>query len=87
METYASRYPSRTAPPLKNPLIEMQPMVVPWRDLEAYFSEMRERVIRDLADAETERALWQAQGKLAQIEELTSLRAILATLDSQGKVG
>lgn len=85
MDTYATRYPSRTVLPAKNPLTDLQPMVVPWPTLEAYFLEMRERAIQGLTDAETERALWQAQGKLALIEELTSLRAILATLESQGK--
>lgn len=85
MDTYADRYPSRTTPKPKNPLVDLQPMVVPWPSLEAYFSEMRERVIRDMANSETERALWQAQGKLAIIDELTHLRDILQVLDTQGK--
>ena len=78
-------YPTRREPPEKNPLTDLQPMVIPWVDLEAYFKDMRERVIGDMARAETERALWQAQGKLALLDELTQLRVILQVLDSQGK--
>ena len=78
-------YPPRTGPPEKNPLVDLQPTVLPWTDLEAYFKEMRERVIQDMARAETERGLWQAQGKLALLDELTQLRAILQVLDSLGK--
>lgn len=84
MDTYETRYPSRTAPPTKNPL-ELQPMVISWITLETYFGDMRERAIRDLAEAETERALWQGQGKLALLDELAHLRDILQVLDSQGK--
>lgn len=85
MDTYETRYPSRTAPPaVKNPL-ELQPMVISWITLETYFGDMRERAIRDLAEAETERALWQGQGKLALLDELAHLRDILQVLDSQGK--
>lgn len=86
MDNYRTLYPPRIAPrPDPNPLAELAPTVVAWGDLEAYFQDLRERAIRDMTTAETERALWQSQGKLALIDELTHLRAILQTLDSQGK--
>ena len=78
-------YPTRREPPEKNPLTDLQPMVVPWVELEAYFKEMRERVIQDMARAQVERELWQAQGKLALLDELAQLRVVLQVLDSQGK--
>ena len=78
-------YPTRREPPEKNPLTDLQPMVIPWVELEAYFKDAREQVILDLADAETDRNIWKAQGKLKLLDELARLRIILQVLDSQGK--
>ena len=75
----------RSTPAQKNPLTEMAPVMVPWTTLEQYFLDLRERAILDLTTAEDQRAIWQAQGKLTLVDELTRLRSILAVLDSQGK--
>ena len=59
--------------------------VVPWADIVAYMQDRREGVIMDLAKAEDLRGLYHAQGKLALLDELVNIRAILATLDSVKK--
>ena len=75
----------RSAPkPEPNPLTD-SPGVIPWLELEAYFKETRERVIYELAHAEELKGLYAAQGKLALLDELANLHAILFTLDHLGK--
>ena len=63
--------------------------VVAWAEVQAYFREVRERVIGEMAFAENERAIWAAQGKLALIEEFLTLPetfAILAQQEEDAKV-
>lgn len=76
--------PRSASKPERNILTDT-PGVIPWPDLEAYIKESRERIIADLAEAEDLRGLYQAQGKLALVDELLNLRAIMATLDAAGK--
>lgn len=87
MDSYETRYPRRNAPPTApNLLVEMAPTIITWGQLESYFKDTREAVLQELAEAETDRQMWQAQGKLALTLELLNLRAILATLEeAQGK--
>ena len=65
----------------------MNSPLVPWTDIEEYLKETRERVILDLAEADNEKVVWRNLGKLALLDELSNLRAILATLDSQKREG
>ena len=60
-------------------------MVVPWADVLAYFHDMRERVILNLADAESDKDVWRGLGKLDLLDELANLQAILATLSTFDK--
>lgn len=64
---------------------EFSEFVVPWGTILAYFDECRERAIADLTRAETERHVWQAQGKLTLLSELCNIKDILGTLDTIGK--
>lgn len=57
--------------------------VVPWQEVLDYFKDLREQVIAEMSLAQTDRQLWAAQGKLAQIDELLNLRAIFDTLAEQ----
>lgn len=59
--------------------------VVPWAEVVAYFQDCRERTFGDLARAETDRQVWQAQGKLTLLEELCNIQDILKTLEAIGK--
>jgi len=59
--------------------------VVSWVDVMAYFTDCRERTILDLAEAEDDKAMWRAQGKLALLNELLNLQDIHATLEALGK--
>ena len=63
----------------------MADYVVSWVDVMAYFTECRERTILDLAEAEDDKAMWRAQGKLALLNELLNLQDIHATMTSLGK--
>ena len=54
--------------------------VISWDDVLAYFKESRERALADLANAENERHIWKAQGKIDLCNELLNLRAIFQTL-------
>ena len=63
----------------------MPDYVVPWVDILEYLKECRERTILDLSDAQDERLIYRAQGKLALLEELLQMRDILVTLKSLGK--
>ena len=57
--------------------------VVPWADVIQYLQDRRESVILSMADTEDLRGLYQAQGKLALLNELLNIKDILATLDTQ----
>ena len=63
----------------------MADYVVSWVDVMAYFTDCRERTILDLAEAEDDKAMWRAQGKLALLNELLNLQDIHATLEALGK--
>jgi len=61
--------------------LDIEPgIVVHWSDLLAYFKELREEIIADMAAAKDDRALWRAQGALEQTQELLNLRDTFATL-------
>jgi hypothetical protein len=85
MDEYRIPRTPRNSVPAPNPLTDFQPSMVAWTDLEDYFRETRERIISDMTRADTERALWQAQGKLTLVDELARLRVILQALAAQGK--
>ena len=58
-----------------------------WSDIDAYLKETRERIILDLSDADSDKAVWRNLGKLSLLDELANLHAILATLNAQKKEG
>lgn len=59
--------------------------VVSWALVLDYFHEKRESTIRSLADAATDRELWKAQGRLALLEELLTLKDYFETLEEIDK--
>jgi hypothetical protein len=61
----------------------MSDYVVPWPEVIEYFKECREQVMGEMGRAETDRKLWQAQGKMALIQELLNLPAIFTTLEAE----
>ena len=64
----------------------MSDYVVPWAEVLEYFNECREQAIRELSQAETDRAVWSAQGKVALLDELLNLKDVFATMSEVDKV-
>ena len=58
----------------------MSAYVVPWSEVIEYFQECREQAITELAQAESDRAVWRAQGKVALLDELLNLKEVFATM-------
>ena len=62
----------------------MSAYVVSWSDVMDYFKFLERQAIGEMARADTDRKLWQAQGKLALVQELLNLKDIFATLQEIG---
>ena len=63
----------------------MSAYVVPWSEVIEYFQECREQAITELAQAESDRAVWRAQGKVALLDELLNLKEVFASLSEVDK--
>ena len=63
----------------------MSAYVVPWTEVIEYFQECREQAITELAQAESDRAVWRAQGKVALLDELLNLKEVFASLSEVDK--
>ena len=63
----------------------MSAYVVPWAEVIEYFQECREQAITELAQAESDRAVWRAQGKVALLDELLNLKEVFASLSEVDK--
>jgi len=60
-------------------------MIVSWDQIEAYFHELRERVIQELGSAPSDYERTLAQGRLSLANELLSLKETLETMASAQK--
>ena len=64
----------------------MSDYVVPWAEVIEYFQECREQAFVELSMAESDRAVWRAQGKVALLDELLNLKDVFATMSEVDKV-
>ena len=64
----------------------MSDYVVPWSEVIEYFKECREASFVKLSMAETDKAVWRAQGEIALLDELLNLKDVFATMSEVDKL-